>query len=53
MRATVATTALLLFNALLGVQAHKEPKTPEEIETQRGLQAAAYYVRKTIVTPSA
>jgi hypothetical protein len=27
------------------VAPHKQPKTPEEIEMQRGLQAAAYYVR--------
>lgn len=29
---------------LLGVTAHKEPKTAQEIEVQRSLQAAAYHV---------
>lgn len=27
------------------VLGHKEPKTPQEIEVQRSLQAAAYHVR--------
>lgn len=34
-----------LFLVAPFVSAHKEPKTPEEIEIQRALQAAAYYVR--------
>lgn len=27
------------------VAAHKDPKTPQEIEVQKALQAAAYHVR--------
>ncbi|KAG6853275.1 hypothetical protein C0991_005546 [Blastosporella zonata] len=32
-----------LLPLLLAVTAHKEPKTPQEIEVQRALQAAAYH----------
>jgi hypothetical protein len=42
MRSSLALTALAIP---LLVGAHKEPKTAEELEVQRGLQAAAYYVR--------
>jgi hypothetical protein len=41
----LATLAIPLF-----VVAHKEPTTPEEIEVQRSLQAAAYYVRPVSLT---
>ncbi|GLB40970.1 putative aromatic compound dioxygenase [Lyophyllum shimeji] len=34
---------ILLIPFLASVAAHKEPKTPEEIEVQRALQAAAYH----------
>ncbi|RDB19167.1 hypothetical protein Hypma_014222 [Hypsizygus marmoreus] len=34
---------LVLLPLLAGVAAHKEPKTPQEIEVQRALQAAAYH----------
>ncbi|KAJ3565257.1 hypothetical protein NP233_g7748 [Leucocoprinus birnbaumii] len=42
-----------VFLTLLGVgaqlcTAHKEPKTPEEIEVQRALQAAAYHCAPTV-----
>lgn len=36
---------LTLLPLLASVTAHKEPKTPQEIEVQRALQAAAYHVR--------
>jgi hypothetical protein len=35
-------TFLPLF---VGIVAHTEPKSPQEIEIQRALQAAAYHVR--------
>ncbi|KAJ8490030.1 hypothetical protein ONZ45_g13351 [Pleurotus djamor] len=37
------STILLFSGLLLLVSAHKEPKTPEELEIQRSLQAAAYH----------
>lgn len=45
----VRTNALALIIGLVGVasvSAHQEPKTDTEIETQRALQRAAYYVRR-------
>ena len=37
---------ILAFLPLISVTtAHKEPKTPQDIEVQRALQAAAYHVR--------
>ena len=39
----ILLSTLLLLSAY--VSAHKEPKTPQEIEAQRALQAAAYHVR--------
>jgi hypothetical protein len=41
----LASLAIPLF-----VVAHREPTTPEEIEVQRSLQAAAYYVRPASTT---
>jgi hypothetical protein len=38
-------TLLAFLPLFLGVAAHTEPKTPQEIEVQRALQAAAYHVR--------
>jgi len=37
-------TLFVLLSTTLAVFAHKELKTPEEIEVQRSLQAAAYHV---------
>jgi hypothetical protein len=34
-----------LLSATCFTSAHKQRKTPKEIEVQRALQAAAYYVR--------
>ncbi|KAJ3832596.1 hypothetical protein F5878DRAFT_634741 [Lentinula raphanica] len=50
-------TLLLSLLGVATVYAHKEPKTDAEIETQRALQRAAYYVRcatfnTTIITYS-
>ena len=42
MKLILALTALAIP---LFVGAHKELKTPEEVEVQRSLQAAAYHVR--------
>lgn len=38
---SLITTSLLIAGAV----AHKAPKTEQEIEVQRALQAAAYHVR--------
>lgn len=43
---TIRSILLALLPVLASVvSAHKEPKTPQEVEVQRALQAAAYHVR--------
>ncbi|EKM77683.1 hypothetical protein AGABI1DRAFT_129968 [Agaricus bisporus var. burnettii JB137-S8] len=39
----LASLLVSLLSTTCFVSAHKEPKTPEEIQVQRALQAAAYY----------
>lgn len=36
---------LVLFSLIAFVASHREPKTPQEVEVQRSLQAAAYHAR--------
>ena len=47
MKAILALVTLIIPSFVI---AHKEPTTPEEIEVQRSLQAAAYYVRYSFFT---
>jgi len=49
MRALSRILFLSLAVLLLRVAAHQEPKTHHEIQVQRALQAAAYYVSSTLL----
>lgn len=39
-------SVIVLASLFISVIAHKTPQTEEEIEVQRRLQSAAYYVRR-------